>query len=476
MAWRLGLSIGKTFAELTATEGSESISHKWMLTDAAVGDGLAQFFKKHPINVDGLYIYSKYPDKLFERVQSQQVAQIVTWGFEDWVMIRQPISYRNFSFRPQKYETVVSRDNTFGILERVNARGEVLQSIQEEDLHFIASKLSLMDVNRIAITFLHSNANPANELAASEYFEGKGFKTFCSHSFSTTFDEAKRWNSCLLNLCLSEHFEKIKDEIFSHSFKNIPIEDIFFVNSKGDFFQDSTEWALSSLYSQIFLTKNYVSHHIEKNFAHSNYGILYLGLEDFIMIDPSQTNKEISSYLGALDLENPRHEVIKTQPTSELQISRWGDLVFSKKGLGYDPLPLSFEEGKKLTLIDVILNLPDRDSFIPDLLKDKRDPNSSYGEELLKMMKQSQSWCNIESLSTASESLFQFAVKKMFLECHIGGRFDKIILVGPLAKLVQSYAEPMGLGSRFHLLNIDQNYMDSKSILKLVQSKMEIEE
>ena len=356
-------------------------------------------------------------------------------------------------------------------MKEPTARGEVLQSVQSEDLQFIASKLSMMEVDRIAITFLHSHANPANELMASEYFESQGFKTYCSHTFATTFDEAKRWNSCLLNLCLSEHFDRTKDEIFSHSFKNIPIEEIFFVNAKGEFFQESSEWILSSLYSQIHLIKSYTTSRVPAPIKDSDYGILYLGLEDFLMIDPKEMANEVPTFLGNVDLELPKHEKIKTQPTSGISIAPWRDIVFSKQGKGYEPLPVSFEGGSQLVFLDLVLNHPDLQDSIPKILKAKKGSTENFEKALETLTTQVPSWKNI-SLEEATRLLFQFAVKKIFIESHIGGGYEKLILVGPLAPLIFKEAEPMGLSNRFHLLEQDQTYIDSQSIVNLVSTRM----
>lgn len=72
-----------------------------------------------------------------------------------------------FNFRWRKPPSLVRRRHTVGVAGRINARGEIVEELDEADVRAAARYLVEQGVESIAICFLHSYRNPVHEQRAA---------------------------------------------------------------------------------------------------------------------------------------------------------------------------------------------------------------------------------------------------------------------------------------------------------------------
>ncbi|MCW2484108.1 hydantoinase/oxoprolinase N-terminal domain-containing protein, partial [Candidatus Symbiopectobacterium sp. NZEC135] len=71
----------------------------------------------------------------------------------------------------QKPAPLVPRYWRFGVTERINAQGEVLLPLNEDDVRRIAQSLREEDIDSVAVVLLHSYRNPQHEQRVAEILQ-----------------------------------------------------------------------------------------------------------------------------------------------------------------------------------------------------------------------------------------------------------------------------------------------------------------
>jgi N-methylhydantoinase A/oxoprolinase/acetone carboxylase beta subunit len=87
----------------------------------------------------------------------------------------------------------------FGLAERLDASGQVLQALDRSVLKGLASKLTRLKVEVTAVCLLHSYANPAHERQVAERLRGAGLIVCASHEVLPEYREFERWSTTVMN-------------------------------------------------------------------------------------------------------------------------------------------------------------------------------------------------------------------------------------------------------------------------------------
>jgi N-methylhydantoinase A len=104
---------------------------------------------------------------LIER-KGAKVGLITTSGFRDTLEMRRETRYDESDLFPIFPEPLVPRHLRLGVLERVDSSGMILTPLDEEQLRLQLRRLRDEEVETVAVSFLHSYANPAHELTAAK--------------------------------------------------------------------------------------------------------------------------------------------------------------------------------------------------------------------------------------------------------------------------------------------------------------------
>ncbi|MCZ6557306.1 MAG: hydantoinase/oxoprolinase family protein [SAR324 cluster bacterium] len=97
-----------------------------------------------------------------------RVGLITTEGFRDVLEIGYQIRPRLYDIFQSKPTPLVSRRWSYGIPERLDARGQVLKPLDEHALRIAIGEMKAGGIEAVVICFLHSYINPVHEQRAAE--------------------------------------------------------------------------------------------------------------------------------------------------------------------------------------------------------------------------------------------------------------------------------------------------------------------
>ncbi|HJU16407.1 MAG TPA: hydantoinase/oxoprolinase family protein [Stellaceae bacterium] len=169
--FRIGVDIGGTFTDivLLGDEG-ERITRKVSSTvddyAAAIAEGLQQILAERGIDSAGiievLHGTTIASNAILER-KGARAGLITTRGFRDVLEIRTLRFPRLYDLSWTKPPPLIPRHLRVEIDERVNARGEILRPLSEEEVARALDRLLREEVEAVAVSLLHAYANPAHE-------------------------------------------------------------------------------------------------------------------------------------------------------------------------------------------------------------------------------------------------------------------------------------------------------------------------
>ena len=131
-----------------------------------------------------------------------RVALITTAGFEDIIEIGRQARPRLYDFFFERVAPLVDREMRFGIRERTDCAGKVLERPSEADLAQLLEAVRSSEAQAIAISLLFSFANPENEIAVAAKVAGLGKPLSVSHLILPEFREYERTSTIVVNAYL----------------------------------------------------------------------------------------------------------------------------------------------------------------------------------------------------------------------------------------------------------------------------------
>jgi N-methylhydantoinase A len=241
--FRVATDVGGTFTDIVAfdADSGETLYGKTLDYARQPVEGIVTGVHKAGASVERarLFLHGSTIaiNTILER-SGAKTALLTTRGFRDIYeigRINRPQAY-NLFFR--KHQPLIKRSLRFEVNERMNAKGEVLTALDEAELVALAAELRELDIQSVAILFLHSYMNPAHELRARELIEKHcpGVFVSASHELSKEYREFERTSTVAANAYigprirtyLGEIKERFAAERFDGSF--------FVVQSNGGLF------------------------------------------------------------------------------------------------------------------------------------------------------------------------------------------------------------------------------------------------
>jgi N-methylhydantoinase A len=141
-------------------------------------------------------------NSLLER-RGARVALVTTEGFEDLFEIGRQARPRLYDLEAQQPPPLVSRPLRLGVRERTSADGKILQGPSEAGIARLTSKLKALRVESIAICFLFSYLNPANERVVARALKGLQLPLSVSYEILPEFREYERLATVVINAFLA---------------------------------------------------------------------------------------------------------------------------------------------------------------------------------------------------------------------------------------------------------------------------------
>jgi N-methylhydantoinase A len=170
--YRLGIDIGGTFTDAILVD--ESTGRSWIGKVATTPADPSRGFMEAALRL--LRQAGVPPQEVHCVVHATTVATnsiierkmartgfITTAGFRDLLEIARQVRPSLYDLLFEKPPPLVPRERCFGVPERLDARGDVLQPLDEEAVRGVAEALRREGVEAVAVCLLHAYVNPAHE-------------------------------------------------------------------------------------------------------------------------------------------------------------------------------------------------------------------------------------------------------------------------------------------------------------------------
>jgi len=142
-----------------------------------------------------------------------RVALITTSGFEDVIEIGRQARPRLYDFFFDRVAPLVRRELRFGVQERTDAEGRVLERPTEAELARLRDAVRSADPEAIAISLLFSFANPENEAAVTAAVAELGKPLSVSHRILPEFREYERTSTVVVNAYLQPLMQRYMERL-----------------------------------------------------------------------------------------------------------------------------------------------------------------------------------------------------------------------------------------------------------------------
>ena len=205
---RLGLDIGGTFTDVALEIGERRFTAKTLTTPGAPErgvlaalDSVAQAAGITPRQV-GLIIHGTTlaTNAVIER-KGAKTALLTTEGFRDVVEIRHENRFEQYDVNIDLPPPLVPRRLRFPVRERIDAQGHVLTPLDEARLARTVDELAALNVEAVAVGFLHSFTNPDHERRTGEALARRlpGVAVTLSSDVSPEMREYERFSTACAN-------------------------------------------------------------------------------------------------------------------------------------------------------------------------------------------------------------------------------------------------------------------------------------
>ena len=164
----LGIDVGGTFTDFVYIDNQHKIKFSKVLTTYPPEKGVREGLKQLTDNLSKFGFISHSTTlglNAYVANQGAKIATISTKGFRDTLEIartRRLFLYDLFQDKPEK--VLADRFLRFEIDERMDRNGKIINKLNIEEVKQLANKLKKEKIDAVAITLIHSYANPSHEI------------------------------------------------------------------------------------------------------------------------------------------------------------------------------------------------------------------------------------------------------------------------------------------------------------------------
>lgn len=227
--WTVGIDVGGTFTDLFAQnlDTGEARSSKALTTPENRAHGVLDAIDAAGLRARDIsqltHGTTTATNALIER-SFPEAAMITTEGFRDVIEIGR--MHREHLYRPYQTKPVplIKRRNRHVVVERVSVKGAVETPVDEADLARIVPMLNEAGVKSVAVCFINSYVNAANEHAVANYLtrECPDVKVVCSADVKPVFREHTRFSTAVVRTVLlpvmAEYFSGLEEKLDEQGF------------------------------------------------------------------------------------------------------------------------------------------------------------------------------------------------------------------------------------------------------------------
>jgi N-methylhydantoinase A len=203
--WEIGTDIGGTFTDIIAIrrDSAETRMAKVPSRPAAPVDAMLEAIAAVGLRKADIKRFIHGTTRVTNAIVEERlpkVALVATAGFEDVLEIAR---YRRRDLYrleiPPKSKALVPPELCFGLAERLDHEGRVLQALTEQELDRLVVWLKQSGVKSVAVALLHAYANPAHERMVGERLKDIVPHVSLSHEVNPEAREYERTSSTVFN-------------------------------------------------------------------------------------------------------------------------------------------------------------------------------------------------------------------------------------------------------------------------------------
>ncbi len=142
-----------------------------------------------------------------------KVALITTKGFEDAIEIGRQARPKLYDFFFDRVEPLVPADLRFGVAERTDSEGRVLERPPGTELSALKQACQASAAESVAISFLFSFANSENECLTAKALADLGLPLSVSHQILPEFREYERTSTVVVNAYLQPIMQRYLENL-----------------------------------------------------------------------------------------------------------------------------------------------------------------------------------------------------------------------------------------------------------------------
>ena len=211
---RVAIDTGGTFTDCVWIDRGRIRLLKVFSTPAdpaqAIAEAIRQIANESPVTL--LHGTTVGTNSILQR-KGARVALVTTKGFEDGVEIGRQARPKLYDFFFDRVEPLVPADLRFGIAERTDSEGKILEEPKSQDLDVLRRNIQQQHPDAIAVTLLFSFANPANELAIEEVLQPLNLPFSISHKILPEFREYERTSTVVVNAYLQPVMQRYLESL-----------------------------------------------------------------------------------------------------------------------------------------------------------------------------------------------------------------------------------------------------------------------
>jgi N-methylhydantoinase A len=238
---KMAIEVGGTFTDLIwLDEAGEVRTHKLPSTphDPSVGviDGLEQALGDKLTGLSQLFHGSTVATNAILERKGCRAALLTTRGFRDILQLQRQLRPNVYAIACKKPEPLVPLSRSIEVTERLDAAGEVVVPLDEEQLLSAVDELVRVErVEAIAICLLHAYRNPVHEERVRRLVEDRypDLPVVLSTKVLPTFREYERASTTAMAAYLVPLVGRYLSRLENHLTRSARDSDLFIMQSSG---------------------------------------------------------------------------------------------------------------------------------------------------------------------------------------------------------------------------------------------------
>ncbi len=228
--FRIGVDVGGTFTDFTVFDEKSGAVHYAKVAStpadpsAAIEAGLAGILADHeiaPRSVSHLGHGTTIATNMVVERRGTRTGLLTTRGFRDVLEIGRQSRPHLYDYTVDKPLPLVERECRLEIDERVGPEGDILRPLKDRDLNGAVRRLKKLDVNAVAVCFLHSYRMADHERRARDALKRLFPQAYVSVSSNILpeFREFERLSTTVVNAYIGPRMQTYP-ELFTALIEN----------------------------------------------------------------------------------------------------------------------------------------------------------------------------------------------------------------------------------------------------------------